>query len=188
MNPSIEFLKKTLIEVLSRLHQARFQVQIIITSNNMTNRKIFRLLSKKNDESLEQDPVIKHPCDPDNSTLILSYDPVGLIQNLRNDMFRREEFPLELAKDNEDPGSISWVLLASLKDHEETMPIEHRQAPILQQSGVSQLLKSNRIERPDLNVIQQLCRYVTANFEVLKLKDLIKNKLFDFSVKRFKMH
>ena len=55
-----------------------------------------RLLSKKNDEGLENDPIMKHPCDPDNSQLILSYDPIGLIQSLRNDMFRREEFPLEL--------------------------------------------------------------------------------------------
>ena len=57
-----------------------------------------RLLSKKNDEGLENDPIMKHPCDPDNSQLILSYDPIGLIQSLRNDMFRREEFPLEFAK------------------------------------------------------------------------------------------
>ena len=71
MNPSIEFLKKTLLEVLNRLHQAQFQVQIVIANNNMTNRKIYRLLSKKNDEGLEHDPIMKHPCDPQQSQLIL---------------------------------------------------------------------------------------------------------------------
>ena len=123
MNPSIDFLKKTLLQALHWLDQAEFKVQILIANNTMTYRKIYRyarcihfsvksfflhigihlfceirLLSKKNDEGLENDPIMKHPCDPDNSQLILSYDPIGLIQSLRNDMFRREEFPLEFAK------------------------------------------------------------------------------------------
>lgn len=123
MNPSIDFLKKTLLQALHWLDQAEFKVQIVIANNTMTYRKIYRyasihffreilfftyrysiffceirLLSKKNDEGLENDPIMKHPCDPDNSQLILSYDPIGLIQSLRNDMFRREEFPLEFAK------------------------------------------------------------------------------------------
>ena len=61
-------------------------------------------------------------------------------------------------KDNEDPGSISWVLLASLKDHEEEIVNEPRQAVILQTPNVSQLLKSNRIEKPDIKAISQLLR------------------------------
>ena len=77
----------------------------------MTNRKIFRLLTRKTDESLEAEPVVKHPYDP-NGQLILSYDPIGLMQSLRNDFFRREEFPLEPRKEG-DSGSISWVLLGT---------------------------------------------------------------------------
>ena len=61
-------------------------------------------------------------------------------------------------QDNEDPGSISWVLLASLKDHEEELVNETRQAVILQTPDVSHLLKSNRIEKPDINAISQLLR------------------------------
>ena len=79
MNPSIEFMKKTLLEVLSRLHQAGFQVLIVIGASSITNKKIYKLLTRKNDEHLENDPVIKHPCDQD-SDLILSFDPVGLMQ------------------------------------------------------------------------------------------------------------
>ena len=40
----------------------------------------------------------------------LSYDPVGLMQSLRNDFFRREEFLLDPRTGFPD-GSISWVLL-----------------------------------------------------------------------------
>ena len=69
MNPSIEFLKKALLEVLSRLHQAGFQVLIVIGTNNVTNRKIYRLLTRKTDEGLENEPLMKHPCDP-NAQLI----------------------------------------------------------------------------------------------------------------------
>ena len=86
-------------------------------------------------------------------------------------MFRREEFPLEIGKDNEDPGSISWVLLASLKDHEEELTDGNRQAAILQ-SHISQLLKSNRIEKPNINDIAQLFRYVSFRSGYLKKVDV----------------
>lgn len=112
LNPSLEYLKKTLIDILSGLHQAGFQVVIITTGNNVINRKIYRMLTRKTDENLEIHPIIKHPCDP-NGQLILSFDTVGLMQTLRNDFFRREEFQLEFRKE-EESGSISWVLLGKL--------------------------------------------------------------------------
>ena len=95
LNASIEYLKQTLLDVLTRLHQAGFQVLITICNNTITNRKIYRLLTRKTDDGLENDPVMKHLCHS-NSNLILSFDPVGLVQSIRNDFFRREEFPLEL--------------------------------------------------------------------------------------------
>ena len=70
MNPSIDFLKKTLLDVLSRLHQTGFNVLIVIATNNVTNRKIYRLLTRKTDEGLEHDPIMKHPYDPDGQLIL----------------------------------------------------------------------------------------------------------------------
>jgi hypothetical protein len=167
VNASIEFLKKSLLEVLSALHQSGFQVLVCICANNITNRKIYRFLSKKTDEGLENEPVIRHPCDP-NGQLILSYDPVSLMQMLRNDLFRKEEFPLEISKYKKIPleasknqnnarslGSISWVLLASLKDHEEGLAEANRRAKILQ-GQVSTILKSHKFEKPRIDLIVQM--------------------------------
>ena len=44
MNPSIDFLKKTLLQALHWLDQAEFKVQIVIANNTMTYRKIYRLV------------------------------------------------------------------------------------------------------------------------------------------------
>ena len=141
LNPSIDFLKQTLLEVLSRLHQAGFQVLNVICNNTITNRKIYRLMTRKTDDGLENDPIMKHPCDT-NTNLILSYDPLGLVQSIRNDFFRREEFDLEAGN-----GCISWVLLASLKDHEETLRPSQRKAKILHGSSANQLLKPHKLEK-----------------------------------------
>ena len=45
MNPSIDFLKKTLLQALHWLDQAEFKVQIVIANNTMTYRKIYRYAS-----------------------------------------------------------------------------------------------------------------------------------------------
>ncbi len=40
MNPSIEFLKKCLLDTLGILHQTGFQVLITIAASNTSNRKV----------------------------------------------------------------------------------------------------------------------------------------------------
>ncbi len=118
------------------------------------------MISKKSDDNLENDPVIKHPCDP-NGSLILSYDPIHLMQMIRNDFFRKEEFSSPKTKaDGKGKlnrlqldtvsfqtllylGAISWVLLSQIKDHESKLPKERQRAKVLQ-GLAGQILKSYR--------------------------------------------
>lgn len=148
LNASIDFLKQTLLEVLSSLHQAGFQVLNVISNNSITNRKIYRLMTRKTDDGLENDPVMKHPYDP-SLNLILTFDPLGLLQSIRNDFFRREEFDLESGS-----GCISWVLLASLKDHQEGLSASQRKAKSLH-GPLGGLLKSQKLEK-NIPLITQL--------------------------------
>ena len=77
--------------------QTGFHVLIVIATNNVTNRKIYRLLTRKTDEGLEHDPIMKHPYDPDGQ-LILRYHPYitsekglgsGLVGSARLQSFSR---------------------------------------------------------------------------------------------------
>ena len=106
-------------------------------------------MTRKTDDGLENDPIMKHPCDPSNSNLILTYDPLGLLQSIRNDFFRREEFDLESGV-----GCISWVLLASLRDHQEDLSPSKRKAKSLH-GPLAGLLKSQKLEK-NVPMITQL--------------------------------
>ena len=59
------------------------------------------------------------------------------------------------SKEDEESGSISWVLLSSLKDHEEGLPTNQRKAHALQ-GPASQLIKTQKLDRPNVAFINQL--------------------------------
>ena len=144
--PEIKIEGKWLSEHIDNCITSRnsvgFNVCAIISDNHSTNVLAFKYSFNLYGNEQKGENIINHPSNTANH-IYLFFDPVHLLKNVRNNLFKSQRFIFPSFKFDQyfDPidvprGEISWKLLHEVYDKDEKLPANMKKTPKLSYKGM----------------------------------------------------